>query len=532
MNWPHWIIVPIVLPLITGAALILVERRSAQWARSLSVFSLGFLLMVCVGLVHYAAHGQTEAYLLSNWKAPFGIALALDRLSAMMMLLTAAVATISLLYATGGDDTRGPHFHALFHFQLMGINGAFLTADLFNLFVFFEVLLAASYGLLLHGAGPARVKASVHYVVFNLTGGALFLIAVSLLYGLTGTLNMADLAIKVPQLGPDKALLAQTAGLLLLVVFAVKAALLPLYFWLPRTYCAASAPVAALFAIMTKVGIYAIARMFTLVFGDAGGAAANIAQPALPVLAMGTLALAATGALAAVNLRALVGYIVVGSAGLLLIALGLNSPKTASAGLFYLVNSTLVAALLFLIADRVIAARAAGNDALTPGSMSHRTRLSIWFFLAAIAACGLPPLAGFLGKAMLLNAAIGSPYAVWVWAIVLIASLTITVALVRAGSALFWKAEESAHSNQNAFAERGSAMPLHAVHTPAMAFAAAAVIACTLFAGPLSAYTQAAAAQLFERQGYIDAVLRKQPVPPMFDVRKEMREAKEREAAK
>jgi multicomponent K+:H+ antiporter subunit D len=532
MNWPHWIIVPIVLPLMTGSLLVLLERNRAVWVRPISLFSLGFLLMVCIGLTMHAAQGQIEGYLLSNWKAPFGIVLALDRLSAMMLLLTALVAAISLLYANGGDDARGPHFHALFHFQLMGINGAFLTADLFNLFVFFEVLLAASYGLLLHGAGKARVKASVHYVAFNLTGGALFLIAVSLLYGVTGTLNMADLAVKVPALGPDQVPLAQTAGLLLLVVFAVKAALLPLYFWLPGTYGAATAPVAALFAIMTKVGIYAIVRMYTLVFGEAGGGAANLAQPALPILAMATLALAAVGALAATRMRTLTGYVVIGSAGTLLLATGLNSAQPVGAGLFYLVNSTLIAALLFLISDRVLAARANAEDVLVPGEIAQRMRWAIWFFFAAIAACGLPPLAGFLGKAMLLNAALATPYAAWAWVTVLLASLTVTVAMARAGSAVFWKVDDNASMPLTSRIENAAATLPHSMHTAAMVLAATAAVACVLWAGPLAAYTRAAANQLFERQAYINAVLGKEPVPPMFDVRKEMREWKDKEAGK
>src|SRR5690606_10776994 len=190
------------------------------------------------------------------------------RLSAMMLVLTALLALATSVYARGGDAERGPHFHALFHFQLMGLNGAFLTADLFNLFVFFEVLLMASYGLLLHGSGAARLKASIPCVAFNLAGSSLFLIAISLCYGLTGTLNMADLAERVAALPGTDTAAVRAAGLLLLVVFSVKAALLPLYFWLPATYSSATAPVAALFAIMTKVGIYSIARMYTLVFGE------------------------------------------------------------------------------------------------------------------------------------------------------------------------------------------------------------------------------------------------------------------------
>jgi multicomponent K+:H+ antiporter subunit D len=530
MNWPHWIIVPIVLPLITGALLLLLERRRAAWVPLLSLFSLGFLAMVCIGLAVHAASGQVEAYLLSNWRAPFGIALALDRLSALMLVLAALLALVSLLYATGGDDARGAHFHALFHFQLMGVNGAFLTADLFNLFVFFEVLLAASYGLLLHGAGPRRIQASVHYIVFNLTGGALFLIAVSLLYGLTGTLNMADLAVKVPQLSADKAALAHTAGLLLLVVFAVKAALLPLYFWLPNTYGAATAPVAALFAIMTKVGVYAIARMFTLVFGANGGVAENLAQPWLLWLALGTLALAAIGAFAAQQMRRLVGYMIVASAGTLLIALGVNTSQSIGAGLFYLINSTFATALLFLVADRVMALREGGHDALLPAPMQQRLHTGLWFFVAAIAACGLPPLGGFIGKALLLEASLPAAQSAAVWAVILTASLLMIVSAARAGSSVFWKSDGFGPIPQ-ALISPAAAMPQRSVHTLAMGVAAVMLIGVSAFAGPLTAYANATAAQLVERNAYIGAVLNKQPAPPMFDIRKEMREWKSKQEA-
>jgi multicomponent K+:H+ antiporter subunit D len=250
-----------VMPLMAGAICLLLEQRSPLLARALSIGTTVLLLGVALYLAGVAATGTVHSYLLGNWKAPFGIVLALDRLSALMLVLTAVVAVASVLYARGGaargaHDEQGPHYHALFQFQLMGLNGAFLTADLFNLFVFFEVLLIASYGLLLHGGGASRLKAAIHYVGFNLTGSALFLIAVALLYGITGTLNMADLAQRVAVLGPEKATLVRSAALLLIVVFGVKAALLPLYFWLPDTYRAAAAPVAALFAIMTQVGVY------------------------------------------------------------------------------------------------------------------------------------------------------------------------------------------------------------------------------------------------------------------------------------
>jgi len=517
VNWPHWIVVPVVLPLAAGAALLLIERTRPALAARLSLVATAAHLLVAIGLAALAADGTVRAYLLGNWSAPFGIALALDRLSALLLVLTGVVALAAVAYSVAGDartrvDRRGRHFHALFQFQLMGLSGAFLTADLFNLFVFFEVLLIASYGLLLHGAGAERLRAAIHYVSFNLTGSALFLIAVSALYGVTGTLNMADLAQRVAQLPPEAALLARSAGLLLLVVFCVKAALLPLYFWLPSTYGAAAAPVAALFAIMTKVGVYAVARMYTLVFGADGGEAADLAQPWLPLLGLATIALAAVGTLAARDMRGMVGYLVVASAGTLLTALGLGSPETVAAALFYLVNSTLVVALLYLLADRIGAQRGAHGDLLAPGPFgAERSLLGAAYFVAAIAVCGLPPLAGFLGKSLLLAAALHTGYAAWVWAVVLASGLAIIISVVRAGSRIFWRPYEPPAP--------ASPIATSSVHAMAVGWLFAALLLNTAAAGPLARYTGAAAQQLFERHGYIDAVLGARPVPAAIPIR-------------
>lgn len=511
----HLLIAPIALPLLVGAALVLLEKAQSRWAAAVSLASSLALVWVSVQLLLQAQGGEVQAYLLGNWQAPWGIALALDRLSALMLVLTSLVALASLVYALGGDDRKGLHFNALLQFQLMGLNGAFLTADLFNLFVFFEVLLAASYGLLLHGASTERLKASVHYVVFNLTGSALFLVAVSLLYALTGTLNMADLAVKLPQLGAENAKLAQAAVLLLVVVFGVKAALLPLYFWLPATYAAASAPVAALFAIMTKVGVYAIARVSTLTTGDGGGYLSGLLNTVLPVLGLGTLVLAAVGAFAAQQLRGLVAYLVVASAGTLLLAIGLGTPGTFAAALFYLVNSTLVGCLWFLLADRIAWARG-GDDGLSPRGLQHGWAwFGALFFVSAVAVAGVPPLAGFLGKALLLQAAGTTPLGAWVVGLVLASSLIVMVALARAGSRLFWKPASATALQMDA---------PQPVHHAALIGLLLLVLLTTVFAGPLQAYAQATARQLVVRQPYIDAVLGAQPVPPAHDVRREMRE--------
>ena len=503
------VVAPIVLPLVAGAALLLLERHRPGWVPVLSLAAVLALLAIDLRLLAIAATGEVQAYLLGNWRAPFGIALALDRLAALMLVLTAVVALAALLYTRGGDERRGPHFHALFQIQLMGLNGAFLSADLFNLFVFFEVLLAASYGLLLHGAGAARLRAAVHYVTFNLAGSALFLIAVAILYGVTGTLNMADLAQRLPALPDSDAQLAQAAALLLLVVFGVKAAALPLYFWLPDTYGAATAPVAALFAIMTKVGVYAIARVTTLIFGAEGGPVAQVASPWLPAIALATIAAGAVGAAAAQRLRVLIAYLIVVSAGTLLLAVGIGNAGTLAAGFVYLVNTTLAAAALFLLADAVAQARAAG-DALQPSSFDGaRGALGAAFFLLAIAAAGLPPLAGFIAKALLLQAAGGTAFGVWTWSVVLLASLLAMVALARSGAVLFWQTEG------------GSARPLRGTQALPLALLGALLIASSVGAGPLTAYAQATARQLLERQSYLQAVLGADPVPPEYEPRKQ-----------
>jgi multicomponent K+:H+ antiporter subunit D len=514
----HLIVAPIVLPLVAGALCALLGPRAPRFTAALSLAATLGLLAVAVTLMRQASSGVVQPYLLGNWDAAFGIALVLDRLSALMLVLTALVALISLLYALAGDHRRGAHFHALFQFQLMGLCGAFLTADLFNLFVFFEVLLSASYGLMLHGHGAGqreRLKATVHYVIFNLAGSALFLIAVSLLYGITGTLNMADLSLRLAALPPENAALAQAAALMLLVVFAVKAALLPLYFWLPDAYASATAPVAALFAIMTKVGVYAIARTTTLLFAE--GATAQVFTPVLPALALATLVLAAVGVLAARRLRGLVAYLVVGSAGTLLLCIGLATRDSVAAGLFYLANSTLVAAAWFLIADRVANARASGDALLNPTALARGgwAPLGIAFFIAAVAVAGMPPLAGFFGKALLLQAAGDTAWAAWSVALVIGSSLGVIVGLARAGSSIFWKPGAALSAAPS---------PHHALHTSAIVLGLSLVAGASAFARPLSAYTDAAASQLFERGAYIQAVLGARPVPPAYDVRREMRE--------
>ncbi|OYZ55488.1 MAG: cation:proton antiporter, partial [Hydrogenophilales bacterium 16-61-112] len=229
----HLPILPVLLPLVAGILLLALRNAPISLQRGISFAATLALVPLALALLASAGDGTHLVYKLGNWDAPFGIVLVADRLAAWMLMATALVAVFALLHALRGSDTHGRHFHVLFQLQLFGLNGAFLTGDLFNLFVFFEILLLASYGLLLHGGGRLRVKAGLHFVVINLVGSTLFLFAVGTLYGVTGTLNMADLAIKLAHTTPANLALIETAGLLLFSVFALKAAVLPLYLWLP-----------------------------------------------------------------------------------------------------------------------------------------------------------------------------------------------------------------------------------------------------------------------------------------------------------
>jgi len=506
----HWIIAPIVIPALVAPLIVLVMRYSLSLQRVFSISSAVATLAIAIALLIHASGNEPEVYLLGNWPAPFGIVLVLDRLSALMVTLTSLLALLVLLYAVDEWDHRGWHFHALFQFQIMGVNGAFLTGDLFNLFVFFEVLLIASYGLMLHGAGPARLKAGIQYVSVNLAGSVLFLMAVGLIYSVTGTLNMADLAVKVPQVAAGDQALLKAGALLLLVVFAVKAALVPLHFWLPVTYAAACAPVVALFAIMTKVGAYSILRVYTLAFGADAGDLAWVAAPWLLPAALVTLALGTIGLLAARGLRLLACFAVLGSMGTLLIAIGSFTPESVAAGLYYLVHSTLAAAALFLIIGMIAARRSAHDDALVAAPrFSGDGALSALFMLAAVAMVGMPPLSGFIGKLLILDATrdatvTGWNAMAWSWTLILGTTLVAVVGFARAGSVLFWKsAAVAAEPSRGDLAEATGGV----LSTLAIAGLFAAMAALTVFAGPAVEYFDATAHQLFAPSGYIDAVL-------------------------
>ncbi len=508
----HWIIAPVILPAMVAPLIGFVMRHDIKLARSASFASTIALVAIAIGLFGTSLNGETLVYRLGDWPAPFGIVLVLDRLSALMVLLTSVLALIALTHAVAtGWDKRGRHFHALFQFQLMGICGAFLTGDIFNLFVFFEVLLIASYGLMIHSGGRDRMKAGLQYVVMNLAGSTLFLFALGVLYASTGTLNIADLALRLQVIPVEEAALVRVAAILLMLVFAVKAALFPVQFWLPATYANAPAPVAALFAIMTKVGAYAILRIHTMVFGPEIVATEDMASTWLFAGAIVTIAIGAFGVLGARRLMPLIAFSVLGSMGTLMLAVSAFTPEATLAALYYLVHSTFAAAALFLLADLVVTRRESDRLIALPPTVQNGLFASL-FFAAAIGMAGMPPLSGFLGKLLVLDALRAPGQIGWAWSAVLIGSLLTIVGFARAGSVLFWKStavivpvpELETDEDEAVEVQPNTAGALQIA--PSMA-AIGMLAALSIFAGPVANTMEATTTQLFDREGYIAAVL-------------------------
>ncbi|EGV30845.1 NADH dehydrogenase (quinone) [Thiorhodococcus drewsii AZ1] len=518
---------PLLLPLALGALLLVGARLPLSVQRFIGLLGTLCVLAAALDLLALTAQGDVLATAIGGWPPPFGIVLVCDRLSALMLTLTGLLGTAALFYASsGGADASGRHFHALFQFQLFGLVGAFLTGDLFNLFVFFEVLLIASYGLLMHGGGPARTRAALHYVVLNLVGSSLFLLGAALIYAATGTLNLADLAVRLGQLTPADARLAGAGGLLLFTVFALKAALPPLHAWMVPAYAAASAPVAALFAILTKVGLYAMLRLLSLV-PDTGSGSAFVGSATwlLTGAAVLTITAGTLGALASTRLGTMIGYLVMLSMGTLLAGIAPGTAQGLAAALYYLVHTTLITAGLFLLADLIASGRAQG-DRLVIGDPPRDARiLAPLFLLGAIAIAGLPPLSGFLGKAWILiavqdSAATGPAVWPWIWVAVLGSSFVVLLGLSRAGTLLLWRRRGAVSPGARANPDGGRS----GLARPALVGTSALLAASPLlmlFAGPLTGFTLATARQILDNGEYVAAVAGLAPQSHASDAREE-----------
>ncbi|MGV8805686.1 MAG: monovalent cation/H+ antiporter subunit D [Polaromonas sp.] len=547
---PHLMLAPILLPMLTAALMLLLGEKYQRTKLLLNLASTLLGLGVALALLTWADHEplrDMDVYLAGNWRAPFGIVLALDRLTALMLVLTSTVALAAALFSAARWHRAGIHFHPLFQLQLMGLCGAFLTADLFNLFVFFEIMLAASYGLLLHGSGRVRVQSGLHFIAINLAASSLFLIGASMLYGITGTLNMADLAQHVEQIADADRGLLHAAAAILATAFLIKAAVWPLNFWLVPAYSAATAPVGALFALMTKVGIYALLRLWLLLFGTHAGASAHFGSLWLVGGGLVTMAFGAIGMMGSQRLGYLAGYAAIVSSGSLLAATGFGQVKLTAGLLYYLPSSTLAISALFLLTDLMDRWR---NDGASPASYRDDDApfltpelvptanvnlddeqevltgrvipaavalLGLAFLACTLVIAGLPPLSGFVGKFAMLTALLnplglgvssaqplGS--AGWLLLALLIGSgLLALMALTRAGILHFWATYDRA------------APQLRVMEGVPIALLLGACALLTLQAGPVMRYMQATAETLHTPGRYVQAVMSAQPVARPVD---------------
>lgn len=524
----HLIVLPILLPMLCGALLILFNQRAFSLRFSLSAVSTAAQFVVALCLLQLIEKnywsGGIGVYLAANWVAPFGIALVADRLAVLMLLLTSVLGMGALWYSFVRWGRIGVHYFSLFQFLLMGLNGAFLTGDLFNLFVFFEVMLAASYGLVLHGYNSNRIRAGMQFIVVNLLCSSLFLIGIALIYAATGTLNMADIAAKTPALTtPDRQLL-HVATAILAVAFLTKSAIWPLSFWLPTTYSAASPPVAAMLVLVTKVGIYTVLRLWSLVFSNEAGGSAGFGAAMLLWGGVITIGFGLVGMYASQEPGRLASYSAIISSGTLLAVISFGQAAMTSAALFYLLSSTLAVAAFMLLIELIERIRnpAAAMLALTmeafaiedepeesaglpiPGALAF---LGLAFAGCSLIMAGMPPLSGFIAKFAIFHSLLTEHaetslgYSGWtLLVLIVISGLAGVIALMRFGVRTFW----AAPITRAPHLQVTEAAPIFAL-----------LLLCVLFtvqAGPLRRYLDRTAAGLHEPHQYIQQVLSKPAV--------------------
>lgn len=431
----NWLVVwPVVIPLL-GAAL-----AAAMWGKEraqaiIGIAGLGAQLIASLALfTHVWSHGVV-AMSMGGWQAPFGIALAADTLGAGFTMVGSLVGLIVAAHSIGttGKEHRRAGFFPLLLALMAGVAGAFLTSDIFNLYVWFEVTLISSFGLIVLGGRREQIDGAIKYAFLNLIATTLLLIAIALLYGLTGTLNMADLSGKVASLPQDSTL--ETICLLFLVSLGMKAALFPLYFWLPAAYHTPLPTVSAIFAaLLTKVGVYSLIRVFAVVFPESG----ELAREVMVWVAVATMVLGALGALAESDIRRFVSFTVVSGVGVMVGGLAIGTEAAFLGTIFYFIHSIIISAALFIAAGMIAVAGNATRIEELAGLYKRTPFLAVAFLIVGLSLAGVPPLAGFWPKVYLVRAGLDAGSTVLVAGILLSGFLTL-VAVGRAFALIFWR---------------------------------------------------------------------------------------------
>ena len=489
------VFLPVLIPLATAILLIPLRPIGAQ--RLLSATSTVAVLALSLSLLVVVHNEGIQVYKQGDWPPPFGITLVADLLSAGMLAVTMTVGAVAILYSLTTLDRERErfHFHPLFHFLLMGVNGTLLTGDIFNLFVFFEVMLIASYGLVALGGAAPQLEATIKYASINLVGTTLLVGAVGLIYGLLGTLNMADLSRLVAE-SPNQGLLTPIA-MVFLIVFGIKAAVFALWFWMPGTYTVVPPGLSAYFGgVLTKVGVYTILRVFTLIFiHDPPMTHTIILLLAAPTMLIGVL-----GAAAQYQYRTILTWHISSQVGYMIMGVGFFTVAGIAGAIFFTFHNVLVKSTLFLTGG--FGERASGSLDIRKmgGLLTLYPVPAFLFIIAALSLAGVPPLSGFWGKVLLIKAGIeaGGWLNFLVVGISLIVSLLTLYSMIKIWQYAYWRAPVT-HPRVSTGFTWGTALPI------------AILVALILFVGVypkfLMDFSIAAAEQLMTPSVYIEAVL-------------------------
>ncbi len=491
------VFLPILIPLFAGAVT-LALWRSNRWQKWVSVASTLVYLVASLLLAQSVQQHGHIVLQVGGWQAPFGISLVADFLASIMIVVTAVVAFCAVLYSLVSTPSAHIKFgyFPLLHLLLAGVSGAFLTGDLFNLFVWFEVMLLASFGLLTLGGERAQMEGAIKYVTINLFSSALFLSAIGLLYGSVGTLNMADLAVKLQDV--EQQGLVNAIALMFMVSFSIKAGAFPFFFWLPASYHTPIIAVSAVFAgLLTKVGVYALYRMFSLVFtGDIAFTHEILLWVGVLTMLSGVL-----GAASQFEIRRILSFHIISQIGYMILALAIFTPAAIAGGVFYLFHHIIVKTNLFLIAG--LTQMLQGTYELKQMGSLYRQRpwLAALFLIPAMSLAGLPPLSGFFAKFLVIEAGISSQQ--WVaTGVALFVGLLTLYSMIKIWAEAFWKAQPEAN-------DKAISLPLLGVIPVALMAAMTLVIG--LYAEPFIQLSQATGEQLLAPATYIQAVLGGQP---------------------
>jgi multicomponent Na+:H+ antiporter subunit D len=486
------IILPIIIPLFC-AALAVCAWRKPNFQRGLALLgSLAILFTAIALLLHVRQYG-IQTLQVGDWPAPYGISLIIDLFSAIMLCVSALVGLSVAVFSQAGIDERRTRsgYYALFFFLIAGVNGAFITGDLFNLYVWFEVMLMASFVLIALGGERAQLEGAIKYVILNLISSTMFLSAAGLTYNLAGTLNMADLAIRLSEINNEGQV--TLVAVLFLVAFGIKSAIFPLFFWLPASYHTPPIAVTALFSgLLTKVGIYALFRVFTLIFIPGS----IYTHSLLLILAAFTMTTGVFGAAAQTDFRRLLSFHIISQIGYLIMALGLYSQQALASGIYFMVHVILAKTALFLVAGVVNQAQNSYDLKRLGGLYNARIGLSILFLLPALSLAGIPPLSGFFAKLLLVTAGF-SLNAYWIVAVGLGVSVMTLYSMTKVWNEVFWKSNPSS---------KETFRPVSTWMWSATIGLVICSVLVGLFASPLLNLANEAAAQLADPNLYINAV--------------------------